>query len=116
METIYRNPKNKNFFELVYEAVQCIPAGKVASYGQIARLCGSARPSGAVGYALHVNPLPGIVPCHRVVNRAGRLAPAFAFGGAGVQKRMLEEEGVAVTEDGGLYYVDMDIYRWNPEI
>lgn len=101
MDTVYRNPKNKNFFQLVYEAVQKIPEGKVASYGQIARLCGSPRSSRAVGYALHVNPLPGIVPCHRVVNREGRLAPAFAFGGAGVQKSLLEAEGVEVLNATG---------------
>ena len=103
-----------NFFELVYEAVQRIPCGKVASYGQIARLCGSPRSSRAVGYALHVNPLPGVVPCHRVVNREGRLAPAFAFGGAEVQKELLEREGVEAVQKDGLYYVDMEKYRWNP--
>ncbi len=103
-----------NFFSRVYAAVQKIPCGKVASYGQIARLCGSPRSSRAVGYALHVNPLPGIVPCHRVLNREGRLAPAFAFGGAEVQKDLLEREGVEVFEMDGLYYVNMIKYRWNP--
>ena len=79
-----------NFFEKVYAAVQKIPCGMVATYGQVARLCGSPRSARAVGYALHLNPLPGVVPCHRVVNREGRLAPAFAFGGQGVQKELLE--------------------------
>lgn len=102
-----------NFFDRVYEAVKDIPSGKVASYGQIARLCGNPRSSRAVGYALHVNPYPGVVPCHRVVNREGRLAPAFAFGGARVQKELLEREGVAVKECEGLYYVDMSVYCWN---
>ncbi len=102
-----------NFFERVYEAVKNIPSGKVASYGQIARLCGNPRSSRAVGYALHVNPYPGVVPCHRVVNREGRLAPAFAFGGAQIQKELLEKEGVPVEEREGLYYVDMSIYCWN---
>ena len=106
--------KQPNFFELVYAAVQKIPCGKVASYGQIARLCGSPRSSRAVGYALHVNPLPGIVPCHRVVNREGRLAPAFAFGGAEVQKDLLERESVEVFQRDGLYYVNIEKYRWNP--
>ena len=69
------------FFENVYEAVQLIPRGKVATYGQIARMIGAPRSSRAVGYALHANPRPGVIPCHRVVNREGRLAPAFAFGG-----------------------------------
>lgn len=112
---MYRNPKNKNFFQLVYDAVRKIPEGKVASYGQIARLCGSPRSSRAVGYALHVNPFPGVVPCHRVVNREGRLATAFAFGGAGVQKSLLEAEGVEVFECGGFYFVDMKKFCWTPE-
>ncbi len=114
MDTVYNNPNDKTFFELVYEAVRLIPEGKVASYGQIAKLCGSPRSSRAVGYALHVNPLPGIVPCHRVVNREGRLAPAFAFGGALVQKELLEREGVEVFEKDGLFYVSMEKFRWNP--
>lgn len=106
---------SSNFFSLVYDAVQKIPCGKVATYGQIARVCGSPRSARAVGYALHVNPLPGIVPCHRVVNREGRLAPAFAFGGAEVQKELLEKEGVVVTRgEDGLYYVDIEKHRWQP--
>ncbi len=109
-----RGAEGDNFFSRVYAAVQRIPCGKVASYGQIARLCGSPRSSRAVGYALHVNPLPGVVPCHRVVNREGRLAPAFAFGGAEVQKELLEREGVEAVQKDGLYYVDMEKYRWNP--
>ena len=109
-----RASANTSFFERVYTVVREIPFGKVATYGQIARLCGSPRSSRAVGYALHVNPLPGIIPCHRVVNREGRLAPAFAFGGAEVQKDLLEREGVAVYKEGGLYYVDINKYRWDP--
>lgn len=101
-----------SFFSRVYDAVKKIPCGKVASYGQIARLCGSPRSSRAVGYALHVNPYPGIVPCHRVVNREGRLAPAFAFGGADVQKKLLEKEGVNVYQADGLFYVNMQKYCW----
>lgn len=63
------------FFQQVYEIVQKIPVGSVATYGQIARLCGNPRASRAVGYALHVNPLPGKIPCHRVVNRSAGLRP-----------------------------------------
>ena len=74
-----------SFFDEVYEVVKAIPKGKVATYGQIASLLNAPRASRAVGYALHANPLPGVVPCHRVVNRFGQLAPAFAFGGREVQ-------------------------------
>lgn len=103
-----------NFFDRVYEAVEKIPHGKVASYGQIAAMCSSPRSSRAVGYALHVNPRPGVIPCHRVVNREGRLAPAFAFGGAEVQKMLLEKEGIEVSCVDGLFYVDMSKFGWNP--
>lgn len=100
-----------SFFENVYEAVQLIPRGKVATYGQIARMIGAPRSSRAVGYALHVNPRPGVIPCHRVVNREGRLAPAFAFGGPEIQARLLESEGVEVGED---FTVDLGKYLWQP--
>ena len=101
-----------NFFEKVYEAVKRIPKGKVATYGQIALLCGSPRAARQVGYALHVNPQPFIIPCHRVVNRFGALAPAFAFGGVDVQKALLEREGVAVDDDGK---IDLSKYLWKIE-
>ncbi len=98
-----------NFFAEVYAAVRRIPEGKVATYGQIALLCGNPQGSRAVGYALHVNPEPGVIPCHRVVNREGRLAPGFAFGGAGAQRALLEKEGVTVREDNT---VDLKKYLW----
>ena len=101
-----------NFHEAVYAAVQKIPRGRVASYGQIALLCQNPRASRAVGWALHRNPMPGVIPCHRVVNREGRLAPAFAFGGVGEQRRLLEAEGVKVGDDDR---VDMSVYAWYGE-
>ena len=67
-------------FERVYAAVRLIPRGSVATYGQIARAIGNPRLSRVVGYALHVNPEPGVIPCHRVVRRDGAVSPAFAFG------------------------------------
>lgn len=96
-------------FKEVYEAVKKIPRGRVATYGQIAAMTGRPRAARIVGYALHVNPEPGVIPCHRVVNRFGELAPAFAFGGREVQRALLEAEGVEVS-DG--FTVDMDKYLW----
>ena len=58
-------------FERVYAAVRLIPRGSVATYGQIARAIGNPRLARVVGYALHVNPEPGVIPCHRVVRRDG---------------------------------------------
>ena len=97
-----------SLFERVYEYVKTVPRGKVVTYGQVAAVIGAPRCARQVGWALHVNPEPGVIPCHRVVNREGRLAPAFAFGGEAVQASLLEAEGVEVV--GG--YVDLNKYRW----
>jgi methylated-DNA-protein-cysteine methyltransferase-like protein len=99
-----------SFYDRVYEVVRKIPKGKVMTYGQIAVALGSPRASRAVGYALHFNPAPGIIPCHRVVNRDGCLSGAFAFGGLNEQKRLLENEGVTVAGDK----VDLSVFRFNP--
>lgn len=96
-----------DFTKVVYEQVKKIPEGKVASYGQIAFLSGNPRASRAVGYALHHNPEPGVIPCHRVVFSDGSLSPAFAFGGADIQRELLEQEGISFSADG---HVDMGKY------
>lgn len=101
--------ENTGFFEAVYQVVMQIPKGKVATYGQIARMLGRPHSSRAVGYALHANPRPGIVPCHRVVNRFGSLCTGFAFGGIDVQAQMLRQEGVEVDEN---YTLDLNRYGW----
>ena len=88
------------FSKNVYAAVRNIPRGCVMSYGRVAALAGSPRAARGVGFALHHNPYPGEVPCHRVVFADGRLASAFAFGGEGVQRALLEEEGVEFLPDG----------------
>ena len=82
-----------NFNHRVYELVKKVPKGKVTTYGLIAAKLGNPKWSRQVGWALHANQSAD-VPCHRVVNREGRLAPNFAFDGAEEQKRRLEAEGV----------------------
>lgn len=82
----------------IYEAVKKIPKGKVATYGQVAELAGNKKMARAVGNALHRNPDPEHIPCYRVVNAKGELAGAFAFGGAGVQAGLLEEDGIEVID------------------
>lgn len=99
-------------FDRIYEVVQKIPAGKVATYGQIALLAGNPRWARVVGYALHVNPDPEHIPCFRVVNRVGEVSPAFAFGGENVQIALLQNEGVTFTEEGR---VDLNKHLWHPE-
>ncbi len=96
------------FSQAVYEYLKTVPRGKVVTYGMIARAIGHPRAPRQVGNALHHNPTPVVVPCHRVVNREGRLAPAFAFGGMEIQAALLEREGVKV--EGG--YVDLSKYLW----
>ena len=83
-----------NMFEKVYKAVSKIPRGRVTTYGSIAKYVGIKNPR-VVGYALHVNNDPDNIPCHRVVNKNGELAPGYAFGGLRFQKQLLEQEGVA---------------------
>lgn len=100
---------SEGFFERVYGMVEQVPRGTVATYGQIAKLLGEPRRARYVGYALHVNPRPGEVPCHRIVFADGRLAEGFAFGGPGAQRAMLEAEGVAFLSDGR---VDLAACRW----
>ena len=98
----------QNFYDKVYTIVQQIPKGKVATYGQIALLAGSPRASRAVGEAMRRCPYEE-VPCHRVVNRKGELAPAPAFRVPGEQGRRLEREGIQLESDGR---VNLRIYQW----
>lgn len=97
------------FFAKVYEAVKRIPCGKVATYGQIAALIGYPRAARQVGWALHVNPEPYVTPCHRVVNREGRLSGAFAFGGLDAQRYLLMNEGVNFIDEET---VDLTKHLW----
>lgn len=96
-------------FELIYEVVRQIPRGCVATYGQIAVMAGNPRWARVVGYALHVNPDPENIPCHRVVNRNGEVSSAFAFGGGNRQRELLESEGIVFDNDGR---VPLTKYRW----
>ena len=92
---------------LVYEilsVVEEIPEGRVASYGQIARLIGRERNSRLVGKVLSMAEYYGTYPCHRVVNHAGRLAPHFWN-----QGELLLEESVEFKENG---CVDMKRFQW----
>ncbi len=98
-------------FEKIYTVVAKIPEGKVATYGQIAMLAGNPRWARIVGYALHVNPTPFIIPCHRVVNREGRIAESFAFGGGDAQRVLLEKEGIVFEPDG---HINLKKYLWQP--
>ena len=101
--------QNNFFIKHIYDIVRQIPAGKVASYGQIAMLAGSPRAARVVGMAMS-RCTENDVPCHRVVNAAGRLPPSAAFTIADGQRMLLETEGVAVSPDG---FVDLRQFRWD---
>ena len=93
--------------DLVYEilsAVEEIPEGKVASYGQIARLIGRDKNARLVGKVLSRAEDYGDYPCHRVVNHLGRIAPNFPE-----QKNRLLAEGVSFKND---ICVDLEKHRW----
>ncbi len=94
----------------IYEAVKKIPKGKVATYADVAEMAGDRKMARAVGNALHKNPDPSTIPCHRVVNSKGELAGEYAFGGAWKQAQILESEGVEVVESK----VDLTKYRIDP--
>ena len=96
-------------FNRIYDVVRRIPEGRVATYGQVALLAGNPRWSRVVGYALHVNPDPQNIPCFRVVNRLGETSPAFAFGGADMQRILLEAEGIEFIADK----VPLEHYQWD---
>lgn len=91
-----------NFFTSVYEIVKKIPEGKVASYGQVAASLGNPKMARQVGWALHVNPYPTIIPCHRIVTKQGRVAESFAFGGGDRQRELLKKEGVKFDKNGNV--------------
>ncbi|MFZ5968104.1 MAG: MGMT family protein [Bacillota bacterium] len=100
-----------NFFEKVYEIAARIPEGKVATYGQIAAILGNPRAARTVGWAMGSAPSDRCLPCHRVVNRQGCLSPPSVFG-EGVQRILLESEGVTFLKNG---CINMKKHLWKPD-
>ena len=97
-------------FAAFYGIVRRIPAGKVATYGQVARLAGMPRCARTVGYAMAGCTDP-TVPCHRVVDRFGGTKACFDIFAPGTQRALLEAEGVVFTPEGR---VDLDTSLWIP--
>ena len=92
------------FQQEVYNVVSAIPQGRVVTYGQIAYLVGKPQCSRMVGQAMRNVPRELHLPCHRVVNHMGRLAPGWTE-----QEWLLKEEGVTLKENG---CVDLKKYLW----
>lgn len=103
--------ESDKFFEKVYRVVKQIPAGRVTSYGAIARYLGAAQSARMVGWAMNNASKTEDVPAHRVVNRNGLLTGKHHFPGTFVMQQLLEEEGVVIKEDK---VVDFQRHFWDP--
>lgn len=100
------------FLERVYQKVAEIPEGRITTYGKIAELAGYIGAYREVGHAMSRVTDGKALPCHRVVNKSGELAPHHAFGGKERQRRMLMDEGITFLKDGA---IDMDRHMWPEE-
>ena len=97
---------DEDFLFQVLAVVSEIPKGKVATYGQIAKLIGRERNARLVGKALQVSSLyADDYPCHRVVNSSGRLVPRWEE-----QNALLLEEAVLFKDNG---HVDLKKFQWD---
>jgi methylated-DNA-protein-cysteine methyltransferase-like protein len=102
-----------NFFNQVFEVVKCIPAGRVTSYGAIAKYLGAAKSSRMVGWAMNASHSQVYnIPAHRVVNRNGLLTGKHHFATPTAMQNALEKEGIVVKEDKIQYF---KIHFWDPE-
>ena len=99
------------FFEKVYNVVRKIPAGRVTTYGAIARHIGSPNSSRMVGWAMNASHNLDDVPAHRVVNRNGLLTGKHFFSGTNLMRELLESEGIKIENDK---IVDFEHHFWNP--
>lgn len=108
--------REMTFYEKMRIVCMAIPAGYVATYGQIAMLCGKPQNSRQVGYGLRHNLAGGDVPAFRVVNSRGELSGAIHFGIPGLQQQLLEEDGIDVFWNGNNWCVDLKKYGWRSTI
>ena len=104
--------KPDSFFERVYEIVMRIPAGRVTTYGAIARFTGSPQSSRMVGWAMNASHLySDHIPAHRVVNRNGTLTGKHHFRHPELMQELLESEGISVENDR---VTDFKKLFWDP--
>jgi methylated-DNA-[protein]-cysteine S-methyltransferase len=82
------------FHRKIYEAARRIRWGQTATYGELAQQAGAPGAARAVGQALGRNPLPIIIPCHRILAAGGKVGGFSAFGGPSTKQRLLALEGV----------------------
>lgn len=101
-----------DFYKRASLVCRNIPYGKVATYGQIALLCGMPRHARQVGYGLQKEKMGREVPAHRVVSSRGILTGAASFATFETQRDLLVSEGVEVTRTGDGWQVDLGRYGW----
>ena len=95
--------REPSLYDMIYQMVSNVPEGKVASYGQIARLIGRPRNARQVGYALAALPEGHEVPWHRIVNSKGEISARSKAGYEDYQRILLEEEGVEFSPAQRVY-------------
>ena len=100
------------FYEKMRIVCLSIPAGKVATYGQIAMLCGKPKNSRQVGYGLREGLAGSDIPAFRVVNGKGELSGARHFLTSDLQQTLLADEGVPSLWNGQCWHVDLKKYGW----
>ena len=103
---------SESSYERIYAVVRRIPRGRVATYGQVARLADFPRHARLVGYALHALPGDSAVPWQRVINAKGEVSPRAIPGWEGLQVRLLEREGVYFDARGR---VSLPRYQWKAQ-
>ena len=99
---------NTSYSDKMKELIKQIPAGKVATYGQIALYAGNPRSARQVAWILHSSSTKDNLPWHRVINSKGRISLPKGRG-YDIQKKLLEREGVIFDEDD---YINLEEYRW----
>jgi tRNA (guanine-N7-)-methyltransferase len=101
-----------DFYKRVYLLVRQVPAGRVTTYGAIARFLGSPQSARMVGWAMNnSHTREEYVPAHRVVNRTGQLTGKHHFGGPRVMQELLESEGIRIVDD---QIIDFSRLLWDP--
>jgi len=96
--------------DFIYEIVRSIPSGKVASYGQIARMVPRCT-ARMVGFAMASTPENQNIPWQRVINSQGKISPHGAGFGSALQRSLLEDEGIVFDQE---HKIDLDQFGWKP--
>lgn len=108
-------PRGQNLYFRIYNVVRKIPRGRVATYGQIAALCGSPRAARVVGWALRSVVDSKRVPWQRVVNKGGMISIENMQAPKELQANLLRAEGVEVTERDDNFWIDLNRFGWEPD-